>query len=120
MAFDLSNFDLPTETELANLSVPDDVDSLDFGAPNHEDLEELGEFSDFELPELADANSDADIGFVSGAVSGSDTLEGKLDLAKMYIEIGDEDEARRMLRELTEEGDENMAAKAKALLANMS
>ena len=38
----------------------------------------------------------------------------------MYIEIGDEDEARRMLRELTEEGDENMAAKAKALLANMS
>ena len=116
----MSNFDLPTETELANLSVPDDVDSLDFGAPNHEDLEELGEFSDFELPELADANSDADIGFVSGAVSGSDTLEGKLDLAKMYIEIGDEDEARRMLRELTEEGDENMAAKAKALLANMS
>ena len=122
MAFDLSNFDLPTEaeTELTNLSVSDDVDSLDFGVPNHDDLEELGEFSDFELPELADTDSGADIGFVSGAVSGSDTLEGKLDLAKMYIEIGDEDEARRMLRELTEEGDENMAAKAKALLANMS
>ena len=122
MAFDLSNFDLPTEaeTELTNLSVSDDVDSLDFGVPNHDDLEELGEFSDFELPELADTDSGADIGFVSGTVSGGDTLEGKLDLAKMYIEIGDEDEARRMLRELTEEGDENMAAKAKALLANMS
>ena len=122
MAFDLSNFDLPTEaeTELTNLSVSDDVDSLDFGVPNHDDLEELGEFSDFELPELANTDSGADIGFVSGTVSGGDTLEGKLDLAKMYIEIGDEDEARRMLRELTEEGDENMAAKAKALLANMS
>ena len=122
MAFDLSNFDLPTEaeTELTNLSVSDDVDSLDFGVPNHDDLEELGEFSDFELPELADTDSGADIGFVSGTVSGGDTLEGKLDLAKMYIEIGNEDEARRMLRELTEEGDENMAAKAKALLANMS
>ena len=122
MAFDLSNFDLPTEaeTELTNLSVSDDVDSLDFGVPNHDDLEELGEFSDFELPELADTDSGADIGCVSGTVSGGDTLEGKLDLAKMYIEIGDEDEARRMLRELTEEGDENMAAKAKALLANMS
>ncbi len=144
MSFDLSGFDALTETA-AEEPAFDNVDTLAFAAPEIPDapvetpelttpavdfdlpeipsadlddftaslneLETAGDFMEFDLPATAEG-----AGFVSGAVGTGETLEAKLELATMYVEIDDADAARIMLNELIAEADGEVLAKAKTLL----
>ncbi len=61
-------------------------------------------------------NSRSDSGFISESVGMTAPLEAKYELAKMYIEIGDPEAAKETLRELMEESDGGILAKAEVLL----
>ena len=76
----------------------DDDDELDLTA----DFEAAGETAedDDELVIAADANG----------------LSTKMDLARAYLDMGDDDGARQILEEVVAEGGEELQAEARALL----
>ena len=51
--------------------------------------------------------------------SDADSAETKLDLAKAYIDMGDEDGARDILKEVLEEGTSDQQTKAQTLLEQL-
>lgn len=119
----------------------DDASSLDDlvidGAASDEAVEDIAVDSDFELDEalvgdvedvagdtpaaeaevetVAESDADADI----AAFAGGDQANTKLDLAKAYIEMGDNDEARSLLEEVIAETDGQTKAEAEAALAEL-
>ncbi len=103
------DFDVPDLTS----DLPDELADLEQLAASLDDLETTDEFADF------DTMSSEGAGFVSGAVGTGETLEAKLELAKMYIEIEDMDTARGMLNELLADADDEIGVQAKALLAQI-
>lgn len=69
--------------------------------------------SNFEIPEVsADDVDDDDLDFLSD----SDETATKLDLARAYIDMGDQEGARDIIREIMEEGNDEQKAEAAALL----
>ncbi len=82
----------------------------DAGAGSYED--ELDLSADFEDAELASGRTEEDLVFAAE----SSGLSTKLDLARAYIDMGDEDGARQILEEVAAEGDEEIQAEARALL----
>lgn len=52
----------------------------------------------------------------SGLISGTDEVGTKLDLAKAYIDMGDQESARSILSEVTEEGSEDQQREASELM----
>lgn len=133
--FDLSGFDL---NPLAAAATPAPA-----AAPRHEDASGRVEFdlSGFDLappanPAPAPAAAPASSDFGSGEVRLDDfdfgpvtedtvTISGdesgtKLDLARAYIEMGDADMARGLLREVLEQGSEAQRSDAQALLRRLS
>jgi pilus assembly protein FimV len=82
----------------------------DSGAGDYED--ELDLSADFEDAELASGRAEEDLVFAAE----SSGLSTKLDLARAYIDMGDEDGARQILEEVAAEGNEEIQAEARALL----
>ncbi len=79
------------------------------------DLDDLV-FDEFSADELSeDALSDDEI----GTLSDSDDITNKLDLARMFVEMGDVDSARDALNEVLELGNEAQQAEASALLEQL-
>ena len=67
---------------------------------------------DFETTDLSTENLDEDL-VIAAESSGMST---KLDLARAYLDMGDEGGARQILEEVAAEGDETLQAEARALL----
>ncbi len=83
------------EIEAAGASGDDDLDlSKDFGGAN------AGRYEDEELVIAADSNG----------------LSTKLDLARAYLDMGDDEGARQILVEVVAEGSEDLKAEARVLL----
>jgi len=82
----------------------------DAGAGSYED--ELDLSADFEDAELVSGRTEEDLVFAAE----SSGLSTKLDLARAYIDMGDEDGARQILEEVAAEGNEEIQAEARALL----
>ncbi len=74
-------------------------------------LSEIGNDLDF-----ADMEGDESGGDFSGLISGEDEVGTKLDLARAYIDMGDQDSARSILSEVTEEGTEDQQREANDLM----
>jgi pilus assembly protein FimV len=74
-------------------------------------LSEIGNDLDF-----ADMDGDEAGGDFSGLISGEDEVGTKLDLARAYIDMGDQDSARSILNEVTEEGNEAQQREANDLM----
>jgi pilus assembly protein FimV len=66
--------------------------------------------------EFANMGGDEAGGDFSGLISGEDEVGTKLDLARAYIDMGDQDSARSILSEVTEEGNEDQQREADDLM----
>ncbi len=100
----LADFGDSLESDFSGLEIEDSV------ADGYED--ELDLSVDFEDAELAPGRADEDLVFAAE----SSGLSTKLDLARAYIDMGDEDGARQILEEVAAEGNEELQAEARALL----
>ena len=93
-----------------------DFSGLEIEEPNTDtdiNLEdELDLSADFEQAGLAPESPEEDL----VVAAESDGLSTKLDLARAYMDMGDDDGARQILEEVAAEGNEELQAEAKALL----
>lgn len=130
---DLGGIDLTAmpeeEPEVAETSF-----ELDTGAPAEpETVEEAEEISGIDLgAEFADMDLDADITTgididdddedfdLSSLPSDVDEISTKLDLAQAYIDMGDNDGASSILKEVIEEGDETHKHEAESMLKKIA
>jgi pilus assembly protein FimV len=76
------------------------------------DDDDLDLSADFEATDLSAEDLDEDL-VIAAESSGMST---KLDLARAYLDMGDEGGARQILEEVAAEGDEELQAEARALL----
>lgn len=117
------------ESELENLEIESQLAEPGVGL----DEVDPSEMEPAVLEEAAvDAVPDADVsGNVSGNVSGGastdvsefsggDQVATKLDLARVYVDMGDADEARSILNEILEQGSEAQQQEAQSLLDSMA
>lgn len=102
-----------------NLELPK-VDALEAGAPA-QPKQEQGADVDFKL-DFGNINLNLDDKQPAGAASGADKdahwydVQQKFDLAKVYQEMGEKNNAMEILEEVMREGDAEQRAQAKALL----
>ena len=124
------SLDLPTTPERAADKAPGlTPNPLDILSDSNESLEEV--FSDLEIEEQdeldeeddLDLSSDFEIETADSAedeelviAADSNALSTKLDLARAYLDMGDDDGARQILDEVVAEGTEDLKAEARALL----
>lgn len=123
---DTSMFDLDSALEGANSvdNLQDTVDDLTL------DLDQLS--GDLELDseellssdigdiELSDLNEDSNSFSDSAADAGGEDMEGMMDLAKAYLDIGDNDSATSTLDEIVKSGSPAQVSEAEILLRNIS
>ena len=74
--------------------------------------DELDLSADFDEAELASGRAEEDLVIAAE----SNGLSTKLDLARAYMDMGDDDGARQILEEVAAEGNEDIQAEARALL----
>ena len=98
--------DSALESDFAGLEIEDNL-AGDEGLEDDLDLS-----ADFADDSLADANEDEDL-VIAAEANGMST---KLDLARAYMDMGDEEGARQILDEVMAEGSEEQKAEAGALL----
>ncbi len=110
---DLGDLDLGEETE-----VPADLgldEAVDFGGAENEVTEEMtDDAASFDLGDEMDLEEDL------GLPDSEDEVSTKLDLAKAYIDMGDNDGAKSTLEEVMNEGDDNQKKEAQDLLSQIS
>jgi pilus assembly protein FimV len=101
----LADSDATLESDFSGLEIeePDSDISLE---------DELDLSADFEEAEMASEAEDEDLVIAAD----SNGLSTKLDLARAYMDMGDDDGARQILEEVAAEGNEELQAEAKALL----
>lgn len=101
-----------------------DFESVELAAEPEADMSEE-EFAEAELelpaaePEMAELGIDGldeDLDFLSG----TDECQTKLDLARAYIDMDDNEGAQEILREVLEEGNDNQKQEANKLLAGLA
>lgn len=100
------DLDSSLESDFAGLEIED---SLDAGDALEDDLDLSADFGSDNLP---DASEDEDLVIAAEANS----MSTKLDLARAYMDMGDEDGARQILEEVVADGSEEQKAEAGALL----
>ncbi len=111
-----SEFSMETKTE-ESLEETFSLDDLDLGEIEAPEPEAAGA-----SPGSADVSGDLDLAALDMDFGADDLLGGldevatKLDLAKAYVEMGDNEGAKDMLEEVLSEGDEEQQARAKELL----
>ena len=98
--------DSTLESDFAGLEIED---NLDQGDSLEDDLDLSADFGE---EGLAEASEDEDL-VIAAEANGMST---KLDLARAYMDMGDEDGARQILEEVIAEGSEENKAEAGALL----
>ncbi|PSJ80954.1 FimV/HubP family polar landmark protein [Neisseria iguanae] len=96
----------------------EDVDDLNPEVAQVADADETIEWDSIAVADTVDS-SRRESGFISESVGMTAPLEAKYDLAKMYVEIGDPEAARETLKELLEESDGAISAKAKTMLEEL-
>ena len=117
--FDIS---ISNETEESSVSELESTEAV--AAEYKEELPTLGESdgSDDDFPPLGDIddldleNLDNDLDFLSG----TDESETKLDLARAYIDMEDQEGAREILQEVLEEGSDQQKEEANKLLDSLA
>lgn len=132
-SFDLSSINLDLDapdTDVSSAVAPEALPDIEpvaeavtatpVSAAAGEDID-LADLAAFELPDM-DAMSDAtaDLPAVSADEPVNQDVETKLDLAKAYEEMGDQEGARELLEEVLGEGSPAQQDVARALLARMS
>ena len=96
LEFDLSAFDLDTS----------DTAAVESKLPNVDEIK----LDDFDLSMPDDSN----------AISTGDEASTKLDLARAYVDMGDNDMARSLLNEVLEQGSAGQKTEAQALLTRLA
>lgn len=121
--------DIPSLTDSASSAIDEpvtDLDSLDAASDADDDLGDMGEETmfnqaisevpasdmDLSVPDIdPESDDDSDLSFLSG----SDQIATKLDLARAYIDMGDNDGANEILDEIMNEGNDAQKQEAIAL-----
>lgn len=98
--------DSTLESDFAGLEIED---NLEDGGDLEDDLDLSADFGEASIPEASD---DEDL-VIAAEANGMST---KLDLARAYLDMGDEDGARQILDEVVAEGSEEQKAEAGELL----
>jgi pilus assembly protein FimV len=106
-----AEIDLLADSEAA---LESDFSGLEFEASDTDISldDELDLSADFEDAEMASEVEEEDLVIAAD----SNGLSTKLDLARAYMDMGDDDGARQILEEVAAEGNEELQAEAKALL----
>jgi pilus assembly protein FimV len=106
-----AEIDLLADSEAA---LESDFSGLEFEASDTDISldDELDLSADFEEAEMASKGEEEDLVIAAD----SNGLSTKLDLARAYMDMGDDDGARQILEEVAAEGNEELQAEAKALL----
>ena len=102
----LAETDAPLEADFTGLEIEEIRDSSADSSP--EDLDLSADFSASELTQ----GEDEDLVIAAD----SNALSTKLDLARAYLDMGDDDGARQILEEVVAEGTDELKAEASALL----
>lgn len=115
-ALDLSDLEDDDDAlDLGSLDTGDDEIELDLGSldTDNDEIElDLGDDDEFDLGDLDDDDL--------GELNLDEDASSKLDLARAYIEMGDNDGAKTLLEEVVNEGDSELAGEANELLAKIS
>ncbi|MBE9539201.1 MAG: hypothetical protein IMF06_08980, partial [Proteobacteria bacterium] len=115
----LPNLDLPdldlTDSS-ADINLEDDFGSLEIEGFESDD-DELDLSADFEgdTNEVSSAGADEEMVFAAD----SDAMSTKLDLARAYLDMGDQDGARQIFEEVVAEGSDEQKEEARALLERL-
>ncbi len=109
MEFDLGQFDEPAMSEPEAAAAPEAPATMgaEQAAEAEAELEDVG--ADFDFGEMP-----ADSSTISGDEAGT-----KLDLARAYVDMGDDEMARSLLGEVMEQGNDAQKQDAKALIARL-
>lgn len=106
---------LELENEAAAAEEPgfsiEDIESLDLDT---EEIERL------ELPDVEELSEDSLGEMVADAAYSSDEINTKLDLARAYLDMGDEEGARSILQEVVNEGSEQQKQVAQKMMGGFS
>lgn len=103
--FDLDDFASNLASNKVAGDEPDSAETFAFGEDQDFDLEESG----------LDGDLDSELDFLSDA----DEVATKLDLARAYIDMGDQDGAKDILEEVSGEGNDEQKREAAELLGKM-
>jgi pilus assembly protein FimV len=87
------------------------IEDLDGGEDDDEELDLSADFSGG----IADSDEDEDLVIAAD----SNALSTKLDLARAYLDMGDDEGARQILDEVVAEGSDDLKAEARTLLARI-
>jgi pilus assembly protein FimV len=134
-AADLSDFDAADDFDLSDtLEMSDDLDlsddlnlgDLDLSALDESpsdvagaDLDDLSVDEDL-IVDLVDEEQEANDQVTESVAVDEDEVATKLDLARAYIDMGDDDGARDILEEVAQEGDDSQRVEAEELLARIN
>ena len=110
------DFDISVSTEEPLEAVEDVVAEYKEELPSIDDAVESDEFPPLgDLDDLDLENLDSDLDFLSG----TDESETKLDLARAYIDMEDQDGAREILQEVLDEGSDDQKQEATKLMDSL-
>jgi pilus assembly protein FimV len=87
------------------------------GEESIDPLAELGDLGEMDLSDVSDEEGGQNDDIFEG---GDDMVGTKLDLARAYIDMGDQDGARTILGEVVEEGDDEQRQEAEELIRQIS
>lgn len=109
---DIGGFDEPQqELQREDLSLDDDASDDDFSFDT-EDTDDLSLDDDFDF----DEGDDGEIDFDESMGDEGDEIATKLDLARAYVDMGDSEGAKEILKEVIAEGSDEQKAEAQALI----
>jgi pilus assembly protein FimV len=124
MNFD-EDFDFDLDEELDDISVDEGDDASEEAAESSDDeFEDVLDLSDddddsFDIEEGEDTmDEELDLG-LEGLLDEGDAIDTKLDLAKAYLDMGDNEGAKNLLEEVVSEGNEAQIEAARKLLDDM-
>ena len=116
-------FDFDLDEELEELEKDDNgsTDTSESAADEFNDVLDISEedADQFETTEEEDTmEEEIDLG-LEDLLEDADAIDTKLDLAKAYMEMGDEEGARNLLKEIVNEGSDEQVEAAKKLMDDM-
>ena len=124
MNFD-EDFDFDLDEELDDISVDEGDDASEEAAESSDDeFEDVLDLSDddddsFDIEEGEDTmDEELDLG-LEGLLDEGDAIDTKLDLAKAYLDMGDNEGAKNLLEEVVSEGNDAQIEAARKLLDDM-
>lgn len=91
-----------------------DSSSLDLNSENKDEIERL------ELPVMDESVGEASKATAADDSGSSDEIDTKLDLARAYLDVGDQEGARSILQEVVSEGSERHKQAARELISSFS